>query len=93
MQVKHTENEGSGDFTAVLEGREAGKMTYTASGENKFSIDHTEVVSTYKGKGVGKELLNTAAEYARNNNYKIIPICSYAKTLMERSSEYDDVLN
>ncbi len=93
MQVKHTENDGSGDFTALIEGREAGKMTYTSTGENKFSLDHTEVISTYKGKGVGKELLKSAAEYARNNNYKIVPVCSYAKKLMERSSDYDDVLN
>ena len=93
MKVEHTENEGAGSFTAMLEGREAGKMTYTEAGENRISIDHTEVVAAYKGKGVGKELLETAAEYARNNNYKIIPLCSYAKTLMERSSSCDDVLH
>lgn len=92
MKVDHIVIEGSGSFTAMLEGREAGKMTYTVAGENRISIDHTEVVAAYKGKGVGKELLETAAEYARDNNCKIIPICSYAKKLMERSSSFDDVL-
>lgn len=93
MKVEHIVIEGSGSFTAILDGREAGKMTYFETGENRISIDHTEVVAAYKGKGVGKELLETAAEYARDNNYKIIPLCSYAKTLMERSSAYDDVLH
>ncbi|WP_084810950.1 GNAT family N-acetyltransferase [Gillisia limnaea] len=32
------------------------------------------------------------AEYARENNLKIVPACSYAKKVMEKSSYYDDVL-
>lgn len=92
MEIEREDQGATGIFKAIMDGREAGKMTYTKSGDNKIIIDHTEVNSEYQGKGVGKAMVEKSAEYAREENLKIHPQCSYAKKIMERSSDYDDVL-
>ena len=73
-------------------GKTAGKIVYSQSGKDKIIIEHTEVDPSYQGQGIGKQLVEKSAEYARENNLKIVPECSYAKKIMERSSDYDDVL-
>lgn len=92
MNIEREDQETSGYFKAVIDGRDAGKMSYSVVGDNQIIIDHTEVNSEYQGQGVGKALVEKSAEYARNKNLKISPQCSYAKKIMERSSDFDDVL-
>jgi len=92
MEIERVDQETSGYFKAVIDGATAGKMTFTKSEENEITIDHTEVNSEYQGKGVGQAMVKKSAEYARSENLKIRPQCSYAKKVMERSSDYDDVL-
>ncbi len=53
-----------------IDGRRAGMMTYTWAGEERFIIDHTEVEEAYNGKGVGKEMLLAAVDFARKNGKK-----------------------
>jgi len=67
-------------------------MTYTWAGEDRFIIDHTEVEEAYNGKGVGKEMLIKAVEFARENNKKIIPLCPFAKATFQKNEDLQDVL-
>ena len=67
-------------------------MTYTWAGEERFIIDHTEVEEAYNGKGVGKEMLLAAVDFARKNGKKIIPLCPFAKASFQKSDELQDVL-
>jgi predicted GNAT family acetyltransferase len=67
-------------------------MTYTWAGGERFIIDHTEVEEAYNGKGVGKEMLLAAVDFARKNNKKIIPLCPFAKASFQKSEELQDVL-
>ncbi|CAN5280656.1 GNAT family N-acetyltransferase [soil metagenome] len=92
MEIERVDQGTTGYFKAVIDGREAGKMTYTKSSDNQITIDHTEVNSEYQGEGVGNAMVVKAAEYAREENFKIYPQCTYAKKVMERSSDFDDVL-
>lgn len=92
MEIQHINNETKGFFKAVEDEKEAGRMTYSWAGENKFIIDHTEVNPEFNGKGVGKKMVLAAVEYARNNNLKIIPLCPFAKSVFEKTEEIRDVL-
>ena len=60
---------------------------------NVWSITHTVVKQEFGGRGIAKRLVHAVIDAARKNNKKINPICSYAKKMMESSSEYKDVLN
>lgn len=92
IDVKQNNDEKHGSFEAIIDGNRAGLMTYTWAGEERFIIDHTEVEEAYNGKGVGKEMLIKAVEFARENGKKIIPLCPFAKATFQKNEDLQDVL-
>ncbi|WP_185095852.1 GNAT family N-acetyltransferase [Chryseobacterium daeguense] len=92
IEIKHNNDEKHGSFEALIDGRRAGLMTYTWAGEERFIIDHTEVEEAYNGKGVGKEMLLAAVDFARKNGKTIIPLCPFAKATFQKNEELQDVL-
>ncbi|MCM4160170.1 N-acetyltransferase [Antarcticibacterium flavum] len=92
MQFQNSNSEARGVITAKDRDKEAGKINYSISEEQKLTIEHTEVDPDYQGQGVGKKLVDEATDFARKNNMKIIPKCPYARKIMERADKYKDVL-
>lgn len=92
MEIIQENDERRGTFKALENGAEAGSMTYTWAGPTKFIIDHTDVNPDFKGKGVGKQMLMKAVEYARANQLKIMPLCPFAKSVFDKDAEIGDVL-
>lgn len=92
MQIQHRDSATKGAFFIEENGTRVGTMTYVHAGPGKIIIDHTEVHASQEGKGIGKLLLNAAVKFARENDLKILPVCPYAKHVMEKSDEYKSVL-
>lgn len=93
MLIQNTESDTKGSFFIVENGLRIAEMTYVHAGPGKIIIDHTEVHSSQEGKGIGKKLLAATIEFARKNILKVLPLCPYAKHVMEKSpEEYKDVL-
>lgn len=92
MEVKNEFNDKKGTFYIEENGLRIATMTYVFSGPGKFIIDHTEVNPGNEGKGLGKLLVKAGVEFARNNGYKILPLCPYAKSVFDKTTEYKDVL-
>lgn len=92
MLIQHKQINGKGMFYVGQDGAVLAEMVYTMPSADKMIIEHTEVDESLSGKGVGKQLVYTAVEYARNNNIKIIPLCPFAKSVFDRVSEWQDVL-
>jgi uncharacterized protein len=79
-------------FYVGQDGAVLAEMVYSLPTPQKMIIEHTEVDDSLGGKGVGKQLVATAVEYARTHNIKIIPLCPYAKSVLDRTPEWQDVL-
>ena len=92
MEIQQIEQETNGYFRAVESGLEAGKMTYSRAGTDKIIINSTTVNPEFKGKGVGKELVMFAVNYARENNIRIMPLCPFAKSVFDKTEAIKDVL-
>lgn len=92
MKIQRDDNGKKGQFSAIINEEEAGLMTYTWAGDQKFIIDHTEVNPDFSGKGIGKQLVMAAVEFARENGLKILPLCPYAKSVFDRTPTISDVL-
>lgn len=92
MEIKQIIKEDNGYFKAEENGIEAGELTYSWVGKNKFIIDHTEVNPDFRGKNIGKQLIMAAVTFARESKVKIIPECSYAKSVFDKTDEIKDVL-
>lgn len=92
LEIKQINRETKGEFVANLDGQKAGLMTYSWAGDEKIIIDHTEVQPAFNGKGVGKELVYKAVEFAREKNLKILPLCPFAAAMFKKNEEIRDVL-
>jgi uncharacterized protein len=91
MLIQHKLVDGKGMFYVGQDGAILAEMVYAMSG-NKMIIEHTEVDDTIGGQGVGTQLVFTAAAYARKNDLKIVPLCSFAKAVLAKAAEWQDVL-
>ncbi|MEZ4881333.1 MAG: GNAT family N-acetyltransferase [Flavobacteriaceae bacterium] len=92
ISFKQEEDERRGKFIILENGTPAGEMTYVWAGKNKFIIDHTETYETYGGKGYGKKLVMKGIEYAKEKGVKIIPLCPYAKKVMESDETLSEMI-
>ncbi len=73
---------------------DAGKYAYIKYhlGANALHIDSTFVPDEHRGRGLAETLLRAVTEYARRNNLKIVPVCSYAKRYFEMHREHENLL-
>ncbi|MFA6950395.1 MAG: GNAT family N-acetyltransferase [Lentimicrobiaceae bacterium] len=92
MEIQQFNSDAKGYFKAVENGIEAGRMTYSWAGKNKFIIDHTDVNPDFKGKNIGKQLVMASVHYARDAKVKIIPLCPFAKSVFDKTKDIKDVL-
>jgi len=79
-------------FFVGQDGAILAEMVYSMSSPNKMIIEHTEVDESLSGKGVGKQLVETAVLYARNHGIKIVALCPFAKGVLDIVPAWQDVL-
>ena len=72
------------------DGRMLGEITWVLR-DGTMVMDHTYVSNELRGQGVAKKLLDEAAKYAREHNYKMKAVCSYVVTAFDRYDDYKDV--
>ena len=89
---EHNEENAKGMFIMNLGGEAAANMTYSRIDANNIIVDHTAVAPSMKGKGVGKQIVQHMVEWARENNQKVLPLCPFAKSVIERNPEMQDIL-
>lgn len=93
MKVQHDENKKKGEFYIEENGERCARMQYFHSQPGVINIYHTEVSPTLAGKGVGRELVAAGVKYARDKDLKIDPTCSYTKSVIDKTPEFQDVLS
>jgi predicted GNAT family acetyltransferase len=92
MNIQHQETESKGAFFIEEDGTRVAEMTYSKAGTKKIIIDHTEASEQVRGEGYAKKLVFHGVEYARKNGLKVLPLCPYAKSVIQRNEELQDVL-
>ncbi|RAI80087.1 N-acetyltransferase [Macrococcoides goetzii] len=80
--------QGNNKFYIGDEAQPEAEITFKPSGQDTIVIDHTYTDPKLRGQGIAKALVLKVTDYAKANNLKIIPLCSYARIVMER----DDAL-
>jgi hypothetical protein len=89
-------NDRSGNGGVLLlnkDEEEVGRLTYTIfPEENKLIISFVLVHAQFEGRGMGKYLVEEAIKFARENNWNIYPHCSYARSVMNRMKDVEDIL-
>lgn len=71
---------------------QVGEMTYQRPTPERMIIDHTRVFEGFEGRGIARQMVLAAVDFARAHNRHIIPVCSYAQAFLTRTDEYQDIL-
>jgi predicted GNAT family acetyltransferase len=69
----------------------AGFLDYVAM-PGRIALIHTEVLSAYRGKGIGESLARFALDDARRRNLGVIVTCQYVRAYVERHPETHDII-
>ena len=69
------------EILATEEGKLLGKIEFALS-DNEMSILHTYAYES--GRGIGTLLMQNAVEWAKEHNYVIIPVCSFAQKYLTK---------
>ena len=96
MKIENNQN-GNGGHIDLLkeeeESKQVGRLTYTiVPDEQKLIISYVMVYPEFEGKGLGKYLVEAAITFSRENNWKVYPHCSYARSVMNRMNDVEDIL-
>lgn len=78
-------------FEAHVDGELAGVLKYVRK-RGRIALIHTEVLPAFEGKGVASSLVRHALDDARQRGLKVIAICPYVQTYLERHPEDDDIV-
>ena len=102
ITIQHKETEKNGVFEAWMRATEegactepvqVGEMTYQRPTPERILIDHTRVFEGFEGRGIARQMVLAAVDFARAHNRRIIPVCSYAQAFLTRTDEYKDILS
>lgn len=92
FEILHDQKGHKGEFYIIVNGEKTGVMSYSMAGEKRVIIDHTEVGETLRGTGAGKQLVAAGVGWARKQGLKVIPLCPFAKAIIGRTPEFQDVV-
>ena len=93
MDIKHIERGGGGAFLIKRDGERIAEMTYAVEDGDVMNIDHTLVDPSLRGQGVGEQLLDAAAQFARSNGKRVGATCPYALKKLRENESYADIFD
>lgn len=92
MSFDHEFDGDDGVFYLRDNGDRIGKIRYQHPGGNRYVVDYVEVDPAYRDRGFARRLVDKMANFARDRGFMIAPTCSVVASIMNRHSEYHDVL-
>jgi uncharacterized protein len=79
-----------GTYTIAVEGRVVGHAAFADRG-NQRVFHHTEIHPRFGGRGLATILVEQALNDARDEDKRIVPVCSMIVTVLKKHPEFDDI--
>lgn len=89
-QVQITHNPAENRFETTIDGK-LSKLDYIQNGKN-FVITHVGVHPSLRGHGVAGKIVEAGLAYARENSFRVVPMCSYAAAYIRRHPEHAELM-
>ncbi|MGZ5100431.1 MAG: GNAT family N-acetyltransferase [Usitatibacter sp.] len=89
-EIRHEDDGLRGAFYIERDGKRVAELTYSMAG-NAAVVDLTWVEPRLRGGTLASSLVKAAVEWARAGDRKIVPACSYVRSVFARTTEYNDV--
>lgn len=88
-QIEHDPSKG---VFYIKDSDKISRLSYEKINDNTLNYYSTYVPDELRGKGIAAILTRFALDYAKENNFKIKPSCSYVRIFIERHPEYNSLL-
>ena len=77
-------------FVIYVEGNEV-YVEYKMRND-KIDLNHTFTHPALRGKGLAAHVVRAALEFAKENNMRVIPTCSYVQSFIAKNDEYKELV-
>lgn len=84
VTIEREELNGADEFVLRIDGERYGFLEFTRPGVGVMRIEYVEVSPELRGTGLGRQLVEKAVAFAREASLKVVPICSYARAVIQR---------
>jgi predicted GNAT family acetyltransferase len=84
VSIEREELNGVHEFVLRLDGERCGFLEFTRPDVGVMRIEYVEVDPHLRGTGLGRELVVKAVDFAREAKLRVVPICSYARAVIQR---------
>jgi predicted GNAT family acetyltransferase len=78
-------------FFVIIDGKEC-YVRYVMSNKDTINFLRTFVPNELRNQGIAAKISKAALDYAKENNLKVIPTCSYIDYFIDRNEEYQELL-
>jgi uncharacterized protein len=84
VTIEREELNGAHEFVLRIDGERYGFLEFTRPDVGVMRIEYVEVSPELRGTGLGKQLVEKAVAFAKETSLKVVPICSYARAVIQR---------
>ena len=84
VTIEREELNGTHEFVLRIDGERLGFLEFTRPDTGVMCIEHVEVALELRGSGFGRRLVEKAVAFANDTKLRVVPICSYARVVMQR---------
>ncbi|RVQ67791.1 N-acetyltransferase [Croceicoccus ponticola] len=90
VTITRKDSDTHGEYRAKVDGHdETGELTYRKEADGQVLVaDHTFVPPSLRGKSLAGKLVEALIADAREEGFKIKPVCSYVVTAFQRNPEW-----
>ena len=90
MEEKVIHDKDKSQFIITIDNKEA-LVDYNLE-NNRLNLYHTYTDPELRGKGLAAKVVIAALEFAKKNNLKVEPGCTYVQTFISRHKEYEELV-
>ena len=92
IAIEREELNGVHEFVLRIDGERLGFLEFTRPDVGVMRIEYVEVSPELRGTGLGRQLVAKAVDFAREAKLRIVPICSYARAVIQRDAAMSPLL-
>lgn len=85
------DNSAESRYELLVDGLVRGTLHYR-TGPESITLVHTEVDPELEGRGLGAHLVRDALEDIRGRGLRIVPVCPFVRSYLERHPEVADLV-
>lgn len=89
MKINHDKE--AQKFSLTIDGKDS-SVLYRMTANKTMDIYRTYVPPEQRNNGLAGKIVKAALDYAKENNLKVIPSCSYTDYFIKQNKEYKSLL-